>query len=147
MRTMILMMISALILSFTNAGAQNAANATTAPAAKSEPKAKVYGPVAKFDKMTYTFEDLTQGVPSTTTFTLTNDGNEPLIIASANASCGCTSPSYSREPIMPGKSTPLLVTYNAAVQGNFNKSITIRTNASETPVVLMISGKVVPKTQ
>jgi len=78
-------------------------------------------------------------------FTLSNNGNEPLIISTAQASCGCTNLNYSKEPILPGKSTTISVTYNAAVKGNFYKSVTVRTNASDQPTVLLIKGTVVEK--
>jgi len=127
---------------FTNVDAQTIARESNP---KTEIKASGKGPVAKFDKTTFEFADLTQHSPGTATFTLTNNGNEPLIIASAVASCGCTNLSYSKDPILPGKSITISVTYNAAVPGNFTKSITVRTNASDQPVVLQIKGKVVPK--
>ena len=129
---------------FTNTYAQNVSND---PASKVENKTKVNGPVAKFDKTIHEFADLTQGVSGTASFTLTNDGNEPLIISSANASCGCTNLTYAKDPILPGKSTNISATYNAAAIGPFTKTITVRTNASDQPVVLQIKGKVIPKTE
>ena len=127
---------------FTNVDAQTIARESNP---KTEIKTSGKGPVAKFDKTTFEFADLIQHSPGTATFTLTNNGNEPLIIASAVASCGCTNLSYSKDPILPGKSITISVTYNAAVPGNFTKSITVRTNASDQPVVLQIKGKVIPK--
>jgi hypothetical protein len=103
------------------------------------------GAVAKFDKTVYDFGELQQGVPQTATFTLSNEGKEPLIISSAKASCGCTNLQYEKDPILPGKSTSISVTYNAAAQGNFMKTITVNTNADEKPVVLSIKGLVNPK--
>jgi hypothetical protein len=123
----------------------NAQNPNQDPPAKAEKPANVNGPVAKFDKTIFEFEDLTQGTPGTASFILTNDGKEPLIIASANASCGCTNLTYSKDPILPGKSITMSVTYNAAALGAFTKSVTVRTNASDQPVILQIKGKVNPK--
>jgi len=142
MKKMILITVTALLVNFTFAYAQNA---NQEPAAKAEKPAKVNGPVATYDKTTFEFEDLTQGVPGTASFNLKNDGNEPLIISSANASCGCTNLSYSKDPILPGKSISISATYNAAVAGPFTKTVTVKTNANEQPVVLMIKGKVNPK--
>jgi hypothetical protein len=111
-----------------------------------ETKAKnTTGPVAKYDKTVYEFGELQQGIPQTATFTLSNEGKEPLIISSAKASCGCTNLKYEKDPILPGKSTTISVTYNAAAQGNFIKTITVNTNADEKPVVLSIKGLVNPK--
>lgn len=142
MKTTISILTLIALFLFINVDAQTIAKD---PNTKTEVKPSGKGPVAKFDKTTYEFADLIQHSPGTATFTLTNNGNEPLIIASAVASCGCTNLSYSKDPILPGKSITISVTYNAAVPGNFTKSITVRTNASDQPVVLQIKGKVVPK--
>jgi hypothetical protein len=144
MKNMIVITTIAMVFIFTNSFAQTVSND---PAAKVENKAKSDGPVATFDKTVHEFTpDLTQGTPGTASFTLTNDGNQPLIISSANASCGCTNLTYGKDPILPGKSTAISATYNAAVVGQFTKTITVRTNASDQPVVLQIKGKVIPKT-
>ena len=144
MKRMIMITAVAMVFVFTNSYAQTASND---PAAKVENKVKTDGPVATFDKTVHEFQpDLTQGVPGTASFTLTNDGNQPLIISTASASCGCTNLTYGKDPILPGKSTTISATYNAAVAGNFIKTITVKTNASDQPVVLQIKGKVVPKT-
>jgi len=103
------------------------------------------GPIAKFDTTVINLGDIPQGIPRTAEFVLNNKGNEPLIISYAKASCGCTNLSYSKEPILPGKSIPISVTYNAAAPGNFIKAITIRTNADENQVVLQIRGTVIKK--
>jgi hypothetical protein len=108
-------------------------------------KEKVNGPVARFDVTVYDMGETELKVPKTATFVLSNDGNEPLIIASAQASCGCTNLKYETVPVLPGKSTNISATYNAAVAGNFMKSVTVRTNASDQPVVLSIKGNVVEK--
>jgi hypothetical protein len=145
MKKMIMITTIAMLFVFTNSYSQIAANdpATTKVEAKPNPN----GPVARYDKTVHEFADLTQGVPGTASFTLTNDGKEPLIISTANASCGCTNLAFGKDPILPGKSTTISVTYNAAAAGPFTKTITVRTNASDQPVVLQIKGKVVPKTE
>jgi hypothetical protein len=144
MKKLIVITAIASLFAFANAGAQNA---VSNPAPKVETKANPNGPVAKFDKTVHEFADLTQGNPGTAAFTLTNDGKEPLIISSAKASCGCTNLTYGKDPIMPGKSTTISATYNAAAVGPFVKTITVVTNASDQPVVLQIKGKVIPKTE
>ena len=79
------------------------------------------------------------------TFKFTNTGDEPLVIINVNASCGCTRPEYSKEPIKPGKTGTIKVTYNPAGRpGEFNKDVKIRTNTSTRPI-LKISGTVIPK--
>jgi len=113
---------------------------TTPPAAPANPNA----PVAKWDKMVNDFGDIAQNVPKTAEFTLTNAGKEPLIISSAKASCGCTNLKYASEPILPGKTSVVSATYNAAAQGVFTKTVTVVTNADPNPVVLQIKGNVLP---
>lgn len=103
---------------------------------------KKNGPVADFDKLICDLGELTQNAPQTAEFKVTNKGNEPLIFSSATASCGCTNLTWSQEPVLPGKSTIISATYNAAALGNFMKTITVKSNASEQPVILQIKGKV-----
>jgi hypothetical protein len=102
-------------------------------------------PKAKYNKTTSDFGEIEQGIPKEAEFKLTNEGKEPLIIQTARAGCGCTNLKYSQEPILPGKSTTIAATYNAAAMGQFSKSITVTTNASPNPVMLIIKGTVVAK--
>ncbi len=121
------------------------ANAQTQTAAATLP-AKVTdnpnAPVAKWDSMVKDLGEIPQGIPKTAEFTLTNEGKEPLIIKSAKASCGCTNLKYSSEPILPGKSSTVSATYNAAAPGAFAKSVTVITNADQNAVVLQFKGTV-----
>ena len=79
-------------------------------------------------------------------FTFTNKGTTPLLIYKALASCGCTNPEFSKEPIAPGATSTIHVTYETADRpGAFHKTITLYTNDPEAPnVVLIISGSVIP---
>jgi hypothetical protein len=142
MKKRIIFTASIILLFLTQLSAQT--QPASNPATQDTPK-KVNGPVATFDKHTIDLGELTQGNPATTAFKLTNDGKEPLIIATAKASCGCTNLNYAKDPILPGKSVDISVTYNAAAMGDFAKTITVTTNASDQPVTLLIKGKVVAK--
>ena len=102
-------------------------------------------PKANWDKTVNDFGEIEQGIPKEAQFTLTNEGKEPLLIQTAKAGCGCTNLKYSQEPILPGKSTVVAATYNAAAMGQFTKSVTVTTNADANPVVLMIKGTVIAK--
>jgi hypothetical protein len=139
---LVLLMPAVFIFSQANGQSQPAQNG-----GKAEIKAKVNGPVVRWDVTENNMGDIPQGIPRSAQFNLTNDGNEPLIIASAQASCGCTNLNYSKEPVMPGKSVPISVTYNAAAKGPFTKTITVRTNASDQPTILWIKGNVVEKAE
>lgn len=137
-----------LVLSFLIALVYCQVNAQSTEVKPAEPAKAVVNPnapKAKFDKMVNDFGEIAQGIPKTAEFKLTNEGKEPLIIQSARASCGCTNLQYSQEPILPGKSTTISATYNAAAVGAFTKTITVTTNADPNPVVLQIKGTVLAK--
>jgi len=121
-----------------------AAICTNAQTAQQTPAVNPNAPVVKWDKMVNDFGDIAYNVPKTAEFILTNAGKEPLIISSAKASCGCTNAKFSQEPILPGKSTSVSATYNAAAPGVFTKTVTVITNADPNPVVLIIKGNVLP---
>ena len=74
------------------------------------------------------------------TFTLKNTGNKPLVVQDINTSCGCTSVSYSKEPVQPGRELKLEVTYKAEHPEHFNKTITVYCNMESSPLVLEIMG-------
>lgn len=137
--------ISALLL-FANFSTVTAQTDAKSSAATIETKVKSpNAPIAKYDKTIIDFGELQQGNPETAAFTLTNAGKEPLVISTAKASCGCTNLTYAKEPILPGKSTTISATYNAAAAGAFSKTITVTTNADEQPVILQIKGVVIAK--
>jgi hypothetical protein len=79
-------------------------------------------------------------------FDFTNKGMSPLVVSRVQASCGCTTPTWTKEPIEPGKKGSITVTYNPAGRpGTFTKSITVYSNATDEQVVLSIKGEVIPK--
>jgi hypothetical protein len=97
----------------------------------------------KFDKTSHDFGIFTESNSKVScTFTFTNTGNKLLVIHQAIASCGCTVPEYPKEPIKPGESGKIVVTYNGEGRfpGHFRKSITIRSNAKQEIVRLYIEG-------
>lgn len=82
----------------------------------------------------------------TCTFEFNNTGNEPLVLSNVKASCGCTTPEWTREPIAPGAKGEIKATYDPNRRpGKFNKSITITSNSENPTTVLTIKGDVVPK--
>ncbi|MCX6229164.1 MAG: DUF1573 domain-containing protein [Bacteroidia bacterium] len=102
----------------------------------------------KFEQMDHNFGVIKEeGGPANFNFQFTNTGNVPLIIQHVEASCGCTTPEWSKEPILPGKGGFINVSYNPEQRpGVFNKSITVTSNAAKGIIVLTISGEVTPKT-
>lgn len=78
-------------------------------------------------------------------FEFKNNGDAPLIIKNAQASCGCTTPEWPKNPIAPGQTGVIKVGYNPAGRpNNFSKSITVHSNAKQSSVVLTITGFVNP---
>lgn len=97
----------------------------------------------KFDKVTYNFGTFSESQPvQKCTFTFTNVGDKPLVINQAMASCGCTVPEYTKEPIKPGAKGEIKVTYNGTGKfpGHFKKSITVITNGVVEKTRLYIEG-------
>ncbi len=77
------------------------------------------------------------------TFTFTNTGSKPLVINKVNASCGCTTPQWTRQPVKPGAKGKIRVTFDPRRRpGSFAKSVVVRTNAINETVLLRIKGKV-----
>jgi hypothetical protein len=103
--------------------------------------------VASFDSQTYDFGKIKQGTPVTHEFKFTNTGKVPMIITNVQASCGCTTPDYSKDPVPPGGQGFIKATFNAAAIGNFNKSITITSNVESGYTQLIIRGEVVDQVQ
>lgn len=102
----------------------------------------------KFDQTTYDFGRFPESSPvQTCKFYFTNTGNDLLVIHQATASCGCTVPKYSKEPIRPGERGSITVTYNGRGHqlGTFKKSVTLRTNARTEVVRLYVMGEMEDK--
>jgi hypothetical protein len=132
------------LLLMASAATLMAQEATTVKQASTENVSSVSnGPKAEWDTKTLDLGVVQYMVAKDAEFTLTNTGNEPLLITYAKASCGCTNLKYSQEPILPGSSTKLSVTYNGSGNGNFTKSITVQTNADAGRTSLMIKGNVI----
>ena len=96
----------------------------------------------KFSGLAHDFGKIKQGVPVTFDFQFANIADKPVVIESASASCGCTTPKWPQAPIMAGKKDLINVGYNAANLGTFSKPITVKIAGSDSPVILTISGEV-----
>lgn len=87
------------------------------------------------------------GGPANFNFNFKNTGKVPLVISTVSASCGCTTPEWSKEPVLPGKSGFIKVSYNPLNRpGSFNKNVSVVANIQSGVQVLKISGEVMPKT-
>lgn len=108
----------------------------------------VSGPNMSFEVTTIDYGTIEKGAEPLRKFKFTNTGNEPLIIQNAKGSCGCTVPTYPKEPIMPGESNVIEVRYDTQRVGVFTKTVTITTNETNNTKSLTIKGEVkAPATQ
>ncbi len=103
------------------------------------------GPKIEFEKDVHDFGNLMQNGDATYVFKFTNTGDAPLIIAETKGSCGCTVPKKAEEfkPILPGETAELPVKYDSKRVGPINKSVTIKSNATNEPSkVIRIKGSI-----
>ena len=114
-----------------------------AGAAKAQDTQAENGPEIKFEKVVHDYGDIPFNGNGECEFRFTNTGTEPLIVQKPKSSCGCTIPSWPNEPILPGESDVIKVTYKTNRVGNINKTVTVTSNAVKNPtVVLRIKGTV-----
>ncbi|MBW6460358.1 MAG: DUF1573 domain-containing protein [Bacteroidales bacterium] len=99
-------------------------------------------PEITFDKLVHDYGTVAFSGDGVSVFKFTNTGKEPLILQQPQSSCGCTVPTWPKEPILPGESSEIKVTYNTKRAGPINKTVTIRSNAKNGMIVLRITGKV-----
>lgn len=97
--------------------------------------------VVQLKEISYDFGKIQQGRPVTHNFELVNIGKEPLMLENVQASCGCTTPEWTKDAIQPGASSVIKVGYNAAAEGQFAKTITITYNNHQFKT-LTITGNV-----
>jgi hypothetical protein len=99
-----------------------------------------------WNKTTHDFGEIIQGTKAKYTFTFTNKGTTPIIINNATASCGCTVPNFSKEPVAPGGQGSVTVVFDSSGKnGNFSKNITVLTSIGQT--TLFIKGNVTLEVQ
>lgn len=118
------------------------AQTTASPAAE----VKVQNPNAAtmvFESEVVDYGTIEQGADGVREFKFTNTGKEPLIISNARGSCGCTVPTWPKEPIKPGESSVIKVKYDTKRLGAINKSVTITSNATSPTKVIRIKGKII----
>jgi hypothetical protein len=127
-----LLTLSLSILSILSVSAQEAA---TTPA---NPNAGEFA----FIEETHDYGTINQGADGSYEFKFKNVGKEPIIISKAVGSCGCTVPNWPKEPILPGASSAIKVTYDTKRVGAFTKTVTISSNAKTDTKMLTIKGTV-----
>lgn len=101
------------------------------------------GAKIEFKKDVHDYGNIKNGANGTYSFEFTNTGNAPLIISNAVGSCGCTIPTWPKEPIAPGAKESIVVKYDTKRAGEINRTVTITSNAVNEPSkVLRIKGNV-----
>ena len=103
------------------------------------------GPQATFKSKEIDYGKIEQNADPYRIFTFENTGTEPLLITDAKGSCGCTVPTYPKEPIGPGESGEIKVRYATNRIGAFRKTVTLTTNSIEQKITLTIKGEVKAK--
>lgn len=94
------------------------------------------------EDLTFDFGKIMQGSEGTHEFIFKNTGKNPLIITNVKSSCGCTVPTYPKKPIRKGETGNIHVKYDTKRIGIFTKTITVYSNAKNSPVKLHIKGEV-----
>ena len=104
-------------------------------------------PVITFEKTEHDFGKINEADGRVSVvFEFKNEGMAPLVLSNVRASCGCTTPTWTKEPVEPGQTGSITVTYNPNGRpGRFQKTVTITSNASEATKKVYIKGEVIPK--
>lgn len=115
--------------------------APAAPATETPPEAK--SSALAWNEETHDFGQIPKGIPATFAFEFVNNGEAPVTIADVKPSCGCTAADYSKEAIAPGEKGFVKAEFNAAKEGVFNKSVTVRFGDGSQPALLKLRGEVI----
>ncbi len=101
--------------------------------------------VFQFEEETINYGTINQNDNGIRVFKFKNTGKSPIVISKIKTSCGCTVPTYSKEPILPGATGTIEVKYATNRLGKFSKSLTIHSNADQPQKRIQIKGNVVKK--
>ena len=99
-------------------------------------------PIFKFETEVVNYGDIARNSDGIKVLKFTNMGKSPLIISNVKGSCGCTVPTWPKEPIMPDDAGEIQIKYATNRVGAFSKTVTITSNASKPSVVIQVKGKV-----
>lgn len=103
-------------------------------------------PVITFDKEVFDFGTVEEGHVVETSFKVTNSGKSNLVITDAKATCGCTVPTWPKEPIKPGETADVIVKFNTSGKPNKqSKTVTLTTNTAKGQEQVKVTGMVTPK--
>ena len=143
MKKIILLSVALIVYSFINAQEGHEGHDHAKPIQNAE-KIDVVDATIDFESKVVDYGTIEHNADGARKFVFTNNGTESLIIKNAKGSCGCTVPTWPREPIAPGETAEIGVKYATNRVGKFTKTITLTTNASKKPVILTVKGEVNP---
>lgn len=103
------------------------------------------GPVMQFESKVVDYGTIEQHSEPLRKLTFVNTGTSPLVITNARGSCGCTVPTWAKEPIMPGEESTIEIRYATNRLGKINKKVTITTNEGTEPHVINVIGDIFEK--
>ena len=136
-------MKKALVLALALTGAGFAAQAQTAAVQPANAQVKAAGPQIQFDEMKYDFGTAKQGDVVKHVFKFKNTGTQPLVISNIGVSCGCTTPEWTKDPVLPGKTGTITANFNTAGKmGMQNKVLTIESNSAAGNAMVSVVGEV-----
>lgn len=100
-------------------------------------------PKIEFVKTIHDYGTIKKGADGSCEFIFKNTGNEPLILSNVTSSCGCTVPTWPKDPILPGQSGTIKVMYDTKRIGAISKTVKVMSNAITDAVDLQIKGNVI----
>ncbi|MEP7196037.1 MAG: DUF1573 domain-containing protein [Saprospiraceae bacterium] len=103
---------------------------------------KTGGPKMVFENTTVDYGEIKKGADPLRKAIFTNKGTEPLIVKNARGSCGCTVPTWPKEPIMPGETGVIEIRYDTQRVGSINKTVSIQTNEGDEELRLIVKGNI-----
>lgn len=136
-----LFLLSFIFAAFSMVAVAQSAEPTT-PTPTEETESKTGGPVMSLESNTVDFGTMKQHGEPLRKVTFTNTGTEPLVIKNARGSCGCTVPTWTKEPILPGESSEIEIRYATNRLGKINKTVKITTNEGGDPHVIKVVGNI-----
>lgn len=103
------------------------------------------GPVLTFTGIFHDFKQIKQDEVVSYVFKFKNTGDQPLLISDIKIPCGCTTPEFSKNPVMPGQEGEVKVTFNPVGQprGEFRKTLIVHSNATGKEPMLLIKGEII----
>lgn len=132
-----------ILLSFILAAFSLVAVAQTEAPVKADPVEQTDGgPIMTLESNTVDYGTIKQHGEPLRSVKFTNTGTEPLVIKNARGSCGCTVPTWPKEPIMPGAEAEIEIRYATNRLGKINKTVKITTNEGGDPHVIKVVGNI-----